>query len=132
MADQGGGVVSAVGGTVMAGVLISASALALGPPNLTLAGDFIGGAYPSMPSALAFLSLLCYTVALGGAGVAVAGGMRMAIGRRNVGRSARAVALVLAGVVLLGLSVVNRLDTGGGFCCGGGPQQVREAVSLAR
>jgi hypothetical protein len=124
--------VGALAGLAMGGVLLAASVLTLGLPNVGLAGQFLSGAYPSMPSALAFLSLLCYAVVLGAVTVAVVRGLRMATGVRSAGRTARAIAFVLAGVILLSLSVVNRVDTGGGICCGGGAQQIQEAAALAR
>ncbi|MGO8685867.1 MAG: hypothetical protein ACLQT7_01595 [Candidatus Dormibacteria bacterium] len=132
MADHHGGVASKLAAVAIAAVLVATSALTLGPPNLTMAGDFLSGGFPSMAAAVAFLSLLCYTVVLGVAGVALVGGLRMRTRGRRGGPTSRAAAVVLAGAVLLGLSVANRAASGGAICCGGGPQQVREVVSLAR
>ena len=132
LANRHGATGAAALGFLTAGMLLVTSVLTLGPPDLTSAGQFLAGSYPSMTSAVAFLSLVCYTVVLGAVGLAVIGGLRMATRGRSGGRTTRAIALILAGAVLLSLSVVNRVDSGGGICCGGGPQQVREAVSLAR
>jgi hypothetical protein len=114
------------------GLLLAASVIALGLPNLGLAGQFLSGSYPSVASAVAFLSLLCFAVVLAAVAMALAGALRLAAGGEGVSRSVRDAALVIAGVILLSLSVVNRVDTGGGICCGGGAQQIREAASLAR
>lgn len=114
------------------GVLLAASLIALGLPDFGLAGQFLSGSYPSVASAVAFLSLLCYAVVLAAVVMALAGALRLTAGGKGVSRSVRDAALVLAGVILLSLSVVNRVDTGGGICCGGGAQQIREAASLAR
>ena len=114
------------------GVLLAASLIALGLPDFGLAGQFLSGSSPSVASAVAFLSLLCYAVVLAAVVMALAGALRLTAGGKGVSRSVRDAALVLAGVILLSLSVVNRVDTGGGICCGGGAQQIREAASLAR
>jgi hypothetical protein len=132
LADQPRAVPGVIAGLATSGVLLAASVITLGVPNFGLAGQFVSGSYPSMQSAVAFLSLLCYAVVFAAVAVAVVRGLRMAAGGRGTSRGIRAIALVLAGVVLLSLSVVNRVDTGSGICCGGGVQQVREAASLAR
>jgi hypothetical protein len=132
LADRHDGGVSGLASAAVSALLVAASALTLGLPHLTMAGDFLSGSFPTMASAVAFLSLLCYTVVLGAVAVVVVGGMQMAARGRRVGPTTRASALVLAGVVLLGLSLANRAAGGGTFCCGGGAQQVREVVALAR
>jgi hypothetical protein len=113
-------------------VLLGASLLTLGVPDLGLAGQFLGGAYPSPASALAFLSITFDLALVGAACVAFVGAGRDRGGRRGLPPTVRAVAFVLAGAILLGMGIAQRVDTGGGFCCGNGPQQVREAESLAR
>ena len=114
------------------GGLLAAAAVTLGWPDLRLAGQFLGGSYPSMASAVAFLSLLCYAVVLGSVAVVMVSALRTVVRGRVAGRNVRATACVVVGVVLLSLSVISRLDAGGGICCGGGARQVQEAVSLAR
>jgi hypothetical protein len=131
LADRRRNAAAVVAGLGAAGVLLAASIIALGPPNFGAAGQFLSGAYPSMASAVALLSLLSYAVVLASVTVALVRALRMAAGGRGMSRSVRAIALVLAGVILLSLSVVNRVDSGGGICCGGGAQQIREAASLA-
>lgn len=113
-------------------ILVGASLLTLGMPNLALAAEFLGGAYPSLGSALALLSAMFDFALLGAAGVALTGTVRGGGRGRLLSPSLRAAALVLAGAILLGLSVLQRVDAPGTFCCGGGQQQVREAASLAR
>jgi hypothetical protein len=125
-------VAGVMAGLASGGLLLGASMITLGLPNLGLAGQFLSGSYPSTRLAVAFLSLVCYAVVLAAVAVAVFRGLRMAAGGRSTSRGIRAIALVLAGAVLLSLSVVNRVDTGSGICCGGGVQQVKEAASLAR
>ncbi len=132
MAEPRRAVAGVMAGLAMGAVLLGASVITLGPPDLGLAGQFLSGSYPSTQSAVALLSLVCYAVVLAAVAVAVFKGLRMAAGRRGTSRGIRAIALVLAGAVLLSLSVVNRVDTGSGICCGGGVQQVKEAASLAR
>ena len=132
MAERRRAAFRALAGLGMGGVLLVTSVIALGPPDLGAAGQFLSGSYPSMASALAFLSLLCYGVVLTAVTVALVRALRTAAGGRGISRGVRAIALVLAGVILLSLSVVNRVDTGGGICCGGGAQQIQEAASLAR
>jgi len=119
-------------GLLMGGVLAAASLVTLGTPNIGLAVQFLSGSYPSMPSAIAFLSLLCYAAVLGVVAVAVIGGARATRGGRRSGRATRAVAVLLAGALLLCWSVVNRVEGGGAICCGGGSQQVQEASALVR
>jgi hypothetical protein len=132
LADQRRAVAGVLAGLATGGVLLGASVITLGLPDFGLAGQFLSGSYPSMQSAVAFLSLVCYAVVLAAVAVAVVRGLRMAAGGRGMSGSVRAIALVLAGVVLLSLSVVNRVDSGNGICCGAGVQQVKEAASLAR
>lgn len=132
MAEHRRAVAGVMAGLATGGLLLGASVITLGLPNLGLAGQFLSGSYPSTQSAVAFLSLVCYAVVLAAVAVAVVRGLRMAAGGRSTSRGIRAIALVLAGAVLLSLSVVNRVDTGSGICCGGGVQQVKEAASLAR
>jgi len=116
----------------MGAALLVASLLALGPPDMGLAGQFLSGSYPSMPSAVACLSMLCYVAVTVVVVVATIGGARATSRGRHSGRAIRAIAFVLAGAVLLSLSVVNRVGSGGAICCGGGSRQVQEASSLVR
>lgn len=132
MAEHRRAVAGVMAGLASGGLLLGASMITLGLPNLGLAGQFLSGSYPSTQSVVAFLSLVCYAVVLAAVAVAVFRGLRMAAGGGSTSRGIRAIALVLAGAVLLSLSVVNRVDTGSGICCGGGVQQVKEAASLAR
>lgn len=132
MAEHRRAVAGVMAGLASGGLLLGASVITLGLPNLGLAGQFLSGSYPSTRLAVAFLSLVCYAVVLAAVAVAVFRGLRMAAGGGSTSRGIRAIALVLAGAVLLSLSVVNRVDTGSGICCGGGVQQVKEAASLAR
>ncbi len=125
-------VAGVIGGLSTGGALLGAAVITLGSPNLGLAAQFLSGSYPSTRSAVAFLSMVCYAAVLAAVAVAVFDGLRMFTGGRGTNRGIRALALVLAGAVLLSLSVVNRVDTGSGICCGGGVQQVKEAASLAR
>jgi len=119
-------------GLGVAALLVAASVLTLGMPNLGLAGQLLGGAYPTMASAVAVSSLICYAVVLLAALAVLAGALRRGAGGWVGGRGLRAVALILAGATLLSLSLVNRVDTGTGICCGGGSQQTQEAAALAR
>lgn len=123
-------------GVLLAGGLAAASALTLGAPDPALAGTFLAGSYPSTASAVAFLALLCYGLVGCAALAVVVAAVREASGGRSTGRAsgrdARAACFVVAGLALLGLSVVNRVETGSGICCGAGPQQVQEAAALAR
>jgi hypothetical protein len=132
LAEHRRAVAGVMAGLASGGLLLGASMITLGLPNLGLAGQFLSGSYPSTQSVVAFLSLVCYAVVLAAVAVAVFRGLRMAAGGGSTSRGIRAIALVLAGAVLLSLSVVNRVDTGSGICCGGGVQQVKEAASLAR
>jgi len=123
----------AISAVALGAVLLGCSALTLGWPDLRLAGQFLGGAYPSMASAVAFLSLLCYAVALGAVAVVVVSALRtVGRGRAVRSRTVRATACVLVGVILLSISVVGRIDTARTICCGGGARHIQEAASLAR
>ena len=132
MADRRRGVAEALWGLGVAGFLLAASVVTLGIPDFGKAGAFLSGAYPSVSSAIALLSLLCYAVVLAAVVLAVVRGLRLATAGRRTSRTVRSIVFVLAGMILLSLSIVNRVDPGGGICCGGGSQQVREAASLAR
>jgi hypothetical protein len=117
---------------LMGGVLLAASVVALGPPDVALAGQFLSGSYPSVPSAVACLSLLSYVAVIGVAAVAVMGGAHAARRRVPSGRAVRAIAFIVAGAVLLSLSVANREQGEGSICCGGGSRHVQEVSSLVR
>jgi hypothetical protein len=67
-------------GLASGGLLLGASMITLGLPNLGLAGQFLSGSYPSTQSVVAFLSLVCYAVVLAAVAVAVFRGLRMAAG----------------------------------------------------
>jgi hypothetical protein len=124
-----GGVIA---GLAMTGVMVAASVLTLGIPNLSLAGQFLGGSYPTVASAVALCSLVCYVMVTLAVALALAGALRRRAGWWARGRTLRAVTLVAAGAVLLGLSVASRFETGAGICCGSGSQQIQEVASLAR
>ncbi len=114
-----------------AGLLV-ATVVALGLPNVGLATGLLSGAYPTVTSAVAFASLLCYVAVLG---VLLLGGICLArSGPRWLLplRPSLAIAFLVAGILLLGISVAGRLASGGQLCCGGSPAQIHEAVSLVR
>ncbi len=113
-------------------VLLAVSGLALGIPNLGVVAQFLGGGYPTVQSAIAISSILSYAAVLVAAGVTMARALVTGAPAWKKRRGLRSATLVLFGAVLLALSLVSRIDGGAGFCCGGGAQQVREAVSLAR
>ena len=122
----------ALAGGAVALVLLGASVATLGVPDLGLAGQFLGGGYPSPASALASLSIIFDAILLGAAWLAFSGAARARGGKGGGPPTLRALAFVVAGVILLGMSIAQRTDTEGGFCCGNGQHQVREAKSLAR
>jgi hypothetical protein len=117
---------------LVAFALLAVSVLTLGIPNFGLAGQFMAGGYPSAASGVAVASMFLDGVLVGAAGVAAMCSVRGAAGGWVRRPSLSAMALVVVGAILLGLSVAQRVDSGGAYCCGGGPQQVREAASLAR
>lgn len=123
---------SAFAAVAMCAVLLAASGLALGIPSLDLAAQVLGGGYPTVQSAIAISSILCYAVVLVAAGLTMAGALRTGAPAWKNRRGLRSATLVLVGAVLFALSLVSRIDAGAGICCGSGAQQVREAVSLAR
>lgn len=114
-----------------AGLLV-ATTLALGLPDLRLAGGLLAGGYPTLTSAVAFVSLLCYIAVFAVLLVAGAWAVRSGRGWPLPLRPGLAVAFLVVGAVLLGLSVAGRLGGGGQLCCGGSPAQLHEAVSLVR
>ena len=121
-----------VAGVVGCAVLVAASVITLGAPDPALAGQFLTGSYPTMASAIALCSLICYGCVALTLLVVLIAALQPEAGWWRRGRALRAAALVLVGAVLLGLSLAGRAETGGGICCGGGQQQIQEAASLAR
>jgi hypothetical protein len=115
----------------MSGGLVAAAVVALGAPDLGQAGELLGGAYPTVRSAIALLSVICYAAVLG---VAIA--VAVSATRRGSGRvrasTARAGLFALAGVILLVMSIASRIGEGERLCCGTGAHQVQEVISLAR
>ena len=124
--------VAAVAGLLMSTLLLAAAWLTLGMPNLGLAGDFLSGGYPIVQSAVALAAIICYAVVVASALLAAALAFRSGAEWLARARGWRAVAFILAGAVLLGLSLVSRCSTPQVICCGGGVHQIQEAASLAR
>lgn len=113
-------------------LLVTASALTLGAPNLGLAVQLLGGAYPTVASAIALCSVICYAVVALAAATTLVRALRSGAGPRARGRSLRAAACIAVGAALLALSLTARAQVGGGICCAGGARQAQEAAALAR
>jgi hypothetical protein len=123
---------SGVGWLVMSAGLLLATVFTLGLPDLGLAGGLLSGAYPTLASAVALASLICYLALLTVLVLSVTQVVRTGLAGLLAIRPALALAFLIAGAVLLSLSVAGRLDGGGNLCCGASPQLVHEATSLVR
>lgn len=116
----------------MTALVVAASVLTLGEPDLGLAGGFLEGSYPSVASAVALCSVICYAVVAVAATATIVEALRAATAVPGRGRSLRAAALIVAGAGLLAVSLAARAQAGAGICCGGGPRQTQEAAALVR
>lgn len=117
---------------LMTAILLGASVATLGRPDFGLAGQFLGGGFPTTESAIAVVSLICYAVVVIVAIAAVVGALRAAgEAQRSMRRSTRAAMFLLSGVIVLGVGVANRSTNHFAICCGSGAQQVQEAAQLA-
>jgi hypothetical protein len=122
----------AIAGIAMIVPVVAASVVTLGAPDLGLAGGFLEGSYPSVASAVALCSVICYAVVAVVATATLVEALRSGAAMPGRGRSLRAAALIVVGAVLLAVSLVARAQAGAGICCGGGPRQIHEAATLVR
>ena len=117
----------------MTAVLVVAAVLTLGRPDLGLAGQFLGGSFPTTEGAVAVVSLVCYAVVLGVAVVAVIQAVRAAgESQASMRRSSRAAMFLLSGIIVLGIGISHRVTFQYSTCCGGTPANLQEAAALAR
>lgn len=113
------------------GILVS-SWFVLGAPDLVRSAAFFDGAIPTLDDGEAVMALLAWSVVL----VVVAGAL-MSIGRSvwqsRFARypSARASLFLVAGLLLLAVSAVNRSLPSASVCCGSGHRAIQEAIQLA-
>jgi len=116
----------------MTTVLIAAAVITLGRPDVALAGQFLGGSYPTMEGAVAVVSLVCYVVVAVVAIVAIVQALRV-VGeeRARVRRSSRAAMFLFTGLIVVGVGVSHRVTYQYSICCGDTPQHIQEAAALA-
>ena len=122
----------AIAGIAMTVLVVAASVRTLGAPDLGLAGGFLEGSYPSVASAVALCSVICYAVVAVAATATIVEALRTGTAVSGRGRSLRAAGLIVAGAALLAISLAARAQAGAGICCGGGPRQTQEAAALVR
>ncbi len=122
----------AIAGIAMTVLVVAASVRTLGAPDLGLAGGFLEGSYPSVASAVALCSVICYAVVAVAATATIVEALRTGTAVSGRGRSLRAAGLIVAGAALLAVSLAARAQAGAGICCGGGPRQIHEAATLVR
>jgi hypothetical protein len=117
----------------MTAVLVAAAVLTLGRPDFGLAGDFLGGRFPTTEGAVAVVALSCYLVVASVAVVAVVQAIRAASeAQATMRRSSRAAMFLITGVIVLGVAVSHRVTFQYSTCCGNSPQHIQEAAALVR
>jgi hypothetical protein len=117
----------------MTAVLVIAAVLTLGRPDIGLAGQFLGGSFPTTEGAVAVVSLACYAVVFGVALAAVLGAVRAASeSQASMRRSSRAAMFLVSGIIVLSIGISHRVTFQYSTCCGGTPAHLQEAAALVR
>jgi hypothetical protein len=116
----------------LAGVVIEAVWLLLGPPDVVGAIAFFTDRFPALDTERALMVTLGWLLVAGVVGTALAAVLR-ALGRsQRLHRTSIGASVVLAaGMLILGVSIVHRLLPPPTACCGSGAAEVREAIQLA-
>lgn len=118
---------------VVVAVMLEAAWQVLGPPEIGRAISFLDGGIPTLNEGEAVTALIAWAVILVASAAALAGVMS-AIGwaRLLAQPSARAAMFLVAGLLLLAVSAIQRAVPTTLVCCASGPSYVREAIQLAR
>ncbi len=113
------------------GMLVSAW-LVLGPPDFVRSAAFFDGGTPTLDEGEAVMAFVGWSVIC-----VVAAGTVLSIGRSvwqsRFARypSARASLFLVAGLLLLSVSAINRSLPSASICCGSGHRAIQEAIQLA-
>ena len=113
--------------------LVLAAVVAIGAPDLGLAGSFLGGSYPTEAASLALVGLILWVLIAAAALAMITGSLRAVSDSEQLRhRSTRAGVMLAAGLLVLGMGIFHRHTAGYSICCGSGAQQLQEASQLAR
>jgi hypothetical protein len=117
---------------LMSAALIVTAAATLGMPDGKLAGELLGGGYPSREAALALVGFIIWAVILGVALTTVVLSLRQANDSEWLHRRwTRAILFATAGIAVLGFGIAHHTGSGYSMCCGTGGQHLTEAQRLA-
>jgi hypothetical protein len=123
---------SAIGTVAVAAVVLAAAIAVLGMPDFGLAGQFLGGSYPSTDAALAVVSIVCWILILGFLiGVTIGAFKAATESQLLVRRWTRAVTFLLVGGMVLAIGVYRHASVGYAMSCNDCQQRITEANQLA-
>jgi hypothetical protein len=122
----------ALGTVVVAAIVLAAAVAVLGPPDFGLAGQFLGGTYPSIDAALAVVSIVCWVLILGFVLGVTIGAFKVATeSQLLVRRWTRAITFALVGGMVLAIGVYRHASVGYAMSCNDCQQRITEATQLA-
>jgi hypothetical protein len=122
----------AIGTVVVAVVVFAAAVAVLGLPDFGLAGQFLGGSYPSIDAALAVVSIICWVLILGFLIGVTLGAFKAATESQLLFRRwTRAITFLLLGGMVLAIGVYRHSSVGYAMSCNDCQQRITEATQLA-
>ena len=113
-------------------ILVGTALAALGAPNFSLAWQYLSGGYPSQEAALALVAIICWVLIAVMVILSVVASVKAATeAQRTMTMWSRAIMVLTAGLVVLGLGVIRHGATGYSMDCGDCQQRIAEASQLA-
>jgi hypothetical protein len=123
---------SAFGTVTIAVVVFAAAIAALGTPDFGLAGQFLGGSYPSTDAALAVVSIIFWVLILGFlVGVSIGAFKAATESQLLFRRWTRALTFLVVGSMVLAIGVYRHASVGYAMSCNDCQQRITEATQLA-
>ena len=112
--------------------MVAAAWFVIGPPDLVRSAAFFDGGTPTFYEGDAAMALVAWSVVLVVAASAVLSTV-MSLWRSRFAShpSARASLFLVAGLLLLVVSAINRSLPAASVCCGSGRSAIQEAIQLA-
>ncbi len=112
--------------------MVAAAWFVIGPPDLVRSAAFFDGGTPTLDEGEAVMALVAWSVVLVVAASAALSTVMSLWRSRFAGHpSARASLFLVAGLLLLVVSAINRSLPAASVCCGSGHGAIQEATQLA-
>src|SRR5438132_13215814 len=117
---------------LMSAFLIAFAAISLGWPHLAVAANFFVGRIPTLRGGEAVVALLAWLAIAAATTAAVVDSLTSRARRAPAPfPTGRAVLVLIAGLLVLGIAVVHRTLPSYTLCCGEDQGHVREVIDLA-